>query len=70
MFAVVIDFLCRGNPGPPAVGTVLEMLDGRVVFVFPAVEVFVAEVAGHVVWMAFGRVEIETGLSELLGANY
>lgn len=69
MLAVVIDFLCRGNPGPPAVGTVFEMLDCRVVFVFPTVEVFVAEVAGHVVWMAFGRIEVETGFGELLGAN-
>lgn len=36
---------------------------------FPTIQVFVAEVAGHVVWMEFGGVEIETGFGELLDAN-
>lgn len=60
MFVVFPDILCRGYSGPPTVGTVLKMLNGGVVIVFPTVEVFVAEVAGDVVWVEFGGVEIET----------
>lgn len=66
---VFLDVLCRGNSGPPAVGTVLEVLDGGVVIVFPTIQVFVAEVAGHVVWMEFGGIEVETSFGELLDAN-
>lgn len=69
MFVVVAEVLCRGHSGPPTVRTVLEVLDGGVVVVFPTVEVFVAEVASDVVWMEFGGIEIETGFSELLDGN-
>lgn len=60
MFVVVLDILCCGYSSPTTVGTVLKVLDGGVVIVFPTVEVFVAEVAGDVVRVEFGGVEIET----------
>lgn len=65
MLSIIVDGLCHGNPCPPTVWAMLEMLNRRVILVFPAIEILVAEVARHVVRVEFSGVKVEAGFGEL-----
>jgi hypothetical protein len=65
LFSIILHRERIGDLGPTTVGTMVIMLHHRVVVIFPAVKILVAEITRYIIRMGFGWVKIKPSLSEL-----